>query len=225
MDSRFPAPGKPWAQISIDVLDTALGCELAGLSVEAGADLVEVGTPLVFYAPITVIGSMVEAAGATPVLVDFKAQDGVHKYFIEAKRQGAAFAVVLAVCNDGTMMEAVRAKEDCGINVVADLFSVPFDQLASRAEEVERLGADMVLLHVGHDQYLHEETRRYPLAGLDAILERVSIPVAAVSFSIEQAIEAAKMGASCVVQGHPYISAENPLEEIRKFVDAVHSAV
>ncbi|MFW5842945.1 MAG: hypothetical protein ACOCW6_03390 [Spirochaetota bacterium] len=81
----------------------------------------------------------------------------------------------------------------------------------------------MVLLHVGHDQYLYEKTRRYPLAGLDSILESVSIPVAAVSFGIDQAVEAARMGASCVVQGHPYISADNPLEEIRKFVDAVHS--
>ncbi len=74
---------------------------------------------------------------------------------------------------------------------------------AVRAKHVEKLGADMVLLHVGHDRHLYEESRRCPLAGFDSILEGVSIPVAAVSCGIDQAVEAARMGSSCIVQGHP----------------------
>jgi len=66
---------KPLVQVAIDALNLERAAELTRTALEAGADWVEAGTPLIVYEGIRSIGSVVEMAEGRPVVADFKAQN------------------------------------------------------------------------------------------------------------------------------------------------------
>jgi 3-hexulose-6-phosphate synthase len=214
---------KPWVQVAVDTLHSEKARLYTEIALKAGADWIEAGTPLIYYEGIQVIGKMVEFSGDVPVVADFKAQDGVYKYFAEAARQGAKVATVLADMNDGSIKEAVRAGKDTGIMVCADLFSVKPERLVERAKEVEVLGVDYLLKHLGMD-----ETKHYPERKctdyVKEIVDAVQIPVGVSTFTIEDALVALKAGASFIVQGEPILSSDNALEKLSEFISTVKAA-
>lgn len=212
---------KPWVQIAMDVTDVDLACEYAKMAVEIGADWIEVGTPLIYYGSVYVTGKITEIAGDIPVFVDYKAQDGVYKYFKVAAEQKGKIAVVLGVCNDGSIKEAVRAGRECGIGVVGDLFSVPNDKLLSRAVELEALGVDYLFLHLGIDEQKHGALKT-ATTGLQDIVSHVEIPVGVAVYDYESAEKAIKLGASWVAMGEPMLSAPDNREQLKEFIDKVH---
>ena len=57
---------KPWVQIAIDVKDAQLAKKLAKVAIEAGADWVEAGTPLIVFEGINSIKSLVDVCGDVP---------------------------------------------------------------------------------------------------------------------------------------------------------------
>ncbi len=216
-------PNKPWVQIAIDVRQIEKAKQLAQMALAAGADWVEAGTPLIVFEGIKSIASLVEICKDVPVLADFKAQDGVYKYFMEASRLGAKLAVVLGVVADGSVAEAVRAGKDSGIKVVADMFSVPLDSIVNRARQLEALGVDYLTIHLGIDESKYDKSR-HPFDKLEEVVKAVSLPVGVSSFSKEDAIAAVKLGASWIIQGEPILSAPNALEQLTDYVKAVKSA-
>jgi 3-keto-L-gulonate-6-phosphate decarboxylase len=216
-------PRAPWVQISIDVLDLEKGMRLAAMAEQAGADWVETGTPLITYYGLKAIGAIVGACKKCPVLADLKATDGVAKYFRESGRQGARIATVLAFAPDASIREALRGGKEGGVEVMADLYALPAERLASRAAELERIGVDYLLLHAGGDETA-ANPKRDPLTGLSEVVAAVSIPVGAVTFNQELAVRAVASGASFVVQGEPLVSAPDGFEQLSAFVKAVKSA-
>ncbi|BBI32149.1 orotidine 5'-phosphate decarboxylase / HUMPS family protein [Cohnella abietis] len=214
---------KPWVQVAIDTLNVEKARQYTEIALKAGADWIEAGTPLIYYEGINIIGKMVEFSGNVPVVADFKAQDGVYKYFAEAAKQGAKVATVLATMNDGSIKEAVRAGRETGIKVCGDLFSVKPENLVERAKEVEALGVDYLLKHLGMD-----ETRYYPERKcadyVKEIVEAVQIPVGVSTFTIDDALESLSVGASFIVQGEPILSSENALEKLTDFIKTVKAA-
>jgi len=214
--------GKAWVQAAIDMLDKDKGRALAETAAKAGADWIEVGTPLLYYESIRIIQDIVASAEGRPVVVDYKAQDGVYKYFAKAAEYGAKYAVVLGVCNDGSIKEAVRAGKECGIKVMADLFSVKLEDLSTRAKELEALGVDAVYVHFGFDQSKYDKTRR-PYDGVKEVYEAVEIPVGVGVFNLEEAKEGLSRGASWITVGAPVLTTPDDYEQFKKFVDAVHA--
>ncbi|MFB9276051.1 orotidine 5'-phosphate decarboxylase / HUMPS family protein [Cohnella cellulosilytica] len=214
---------KPWVQVAVDTLNVDKAREYTAIALQAGADWIEAGTPLIYYEGVPVIGRMVEFSGDVPVVADFKAQDGVYKYFAEAARLGAKVATVLAQMNDGSVKEAVRAGKEHGIQVCADLFSVPADRLVQRAKEVEALGVDYVLKHYGIDESKHYPERKCA-DGVKELAAAVGIPIGVSTFGIEDALEALAAGASFIVQGEPILSSDNALEKLTSFIATVKSA-
>ena len=214
--------GKAWVQAAIDVLDKDSGKALAETAVKAGADWIEVGTPLLYYESVRVIQDIIASVDGSPVVVDYKAQDGVYKYFAKAAEYGAKYAVVLGVCNDGSVKEAVRAGKECGIKVIADLFSVKLEDLATRAAELEALGVDAVFVHFGFDESKYDKTRK-SYDGVREVYEAVEIPVGVGAFNLEEAKEGLSRGASWITVGAPVLTKPDDYEQFKSFVDGVHS--
>lgn len=211
---------KPWVQIAIDATSLDRARELGSLALEAGADWIEAGTPLITFQGVAAIGVLAKLCPGKPILADFKAQDGVGKYFKEAGRQGAKLATVLGVVANGSVKAAVEGGREAGVQVVADMYAVPHGSLARRARELEDMGVNYLMIHLGFDESRDEPNKR-PTDGLEEVLKAVNIPVGVGTFGLEDALEAVKKGASFVVQGEPLLSAKDGPERLRKFIKAV----
>jgi 3-keto-L-gulonate-6-phosphate decarboxylase len=215
---------RPWVQVAIDALELDRAEALARIAMAAGADWIEAGTPLITFQGIRAIGELVRACAGKPVLADFKAQDGVAKYFREAGRQGAKIATILGVVADGSIKAAVRQGRESGVEVVADLYSVPRHRLVSRAQELERLGVDYLMIHLGFDEAADEPSRR-AADGLEEVVAAVGIPVGIAAFKLEEALEGVRTGASFVVQGEPLLSRPDAEQVLREYIAAVKAEV
>ena len=214
----------PWVQVAIDTLNLEDGIKLARLAVRAGADWIEAGTPLIVFEGIRSIRALAGVSNGRPIVADFKAQDGTEKYFIEAGRQGAKIATVLGVVADASVLSAVRGGRKAGVEVAADMYSVKTEDLGRRAFELQEIGVDYIMLHLGHDE-AQADTSLDCLDGLEEILSSVSLPVGVGTFGIEEAVEAVKRGASFVVQGNPILSSNNAETRLAEFIEAVKGAV
>jgi 3-hexulose-6-phosphate synthase len=173
---------------------------------------------------VRAIGALARACPGKPILADFKAQDGVAKYFKEAGRQGASIATILGVVADGSIKAAVRQGKESGVQVVADLYSVPRENLAHRARELETLGVDYLMIHLGFDEAGDEPAKR-ATDGLEEVVAAVGIPVGVAAFKVDEALEAVRNGASFVVQGEPLLSGPNAEKELREYISAVKAEV
>lgn len=211
---------RPWVQVAIDAIDLERATALARMAMAAGADWIEAGTPLITFQGVRAIGVLAGACPGRPILADFKAQDGVAKYFKEAGRQGASVATILGVVADGSIKTAVRQGKESGVQVVADLYSVPRQALARRARELEALGVDFLMIHLGFDEARDEPARR-TTDGLAEVVAAVGIPVGVAAFELSDALEAVRGGASFVVQGEPLLSRPGAEQELRAYISAV----
>jgi 3-keto-L-gulonate-6-phosphate decarboxylase len=210
----------PWIQVAIDAKDLATAEVYVRSAVAAGADWMEAGTPLIVYEGIGAIGKLAEWSGDLPVVADFKAMDGVEKYFRSARGLGASVAVVQAAAPDASVLAAVKARKACGIEVMVDLMGL--NDRAGRAKECEAMGADYLMLHLGHDE-AHADAAKHVLDGLDEVVAAVSRPVGVSTFAVAEAIEAVKRGASFIIQGEPILSSPDRDKRLARFVEAVKS--
>lgn len=207
--------------------DLELAKSIARMAVECGVDVIESGTPLLYSCGYESLRELKKIAGDDhPLVADYKAQDGTYFMFNSARKNGADWATVSVVCNDGGTIAAVRSGKETGIKVIGDLFAVPVPELAKRAREVEALGVDMVLIHYGADELReHICPGRNEYDGVQEVADAVKIPVAVVCDSNETAAEAIRRGADwilfsrCIRQAEP----EN-YEKCRSFVQAIREA-
>lgn len=215
---------KPWVQAAIDVPDLKSAVAIAQMAVDAGCDWIEAGTPLLYGEGYKAITALKQIAGERPVVADFKAQDGCYSYFMEAKKAGADYAVVTVVNNDCGTLEALRARKDYGIKVLADLFGVSVADAPKRAQEVEAMGVDGICIHFGFDESQYNKTRRQS-DGLREVKNAVSIPVSCAADTLEEAIEAMKQGADWVFFGADYLNEASPekLPPLKHYVDTIHN--
>lgn len=207
--------------------DLELAKAIAKMTLEAGVDVIEAGTPLLYSCGYESIRELKKIAGDThPVVADYKAQDGTYFMFNSARKNGADWATVSVVCNDGGTIAAVRAGKESGIKVIGDLFAVPVSELPKRAKEVEALGVDMVLIHYGADE-LRENIcpGRHDYDGVQEVAEAVNIPVAVVCDTNENAVEAVRQGADWILFSRCIRKAEKEnFDACRSFVTAIREA-
>lgn len=211
----------PIVQIAIDALDVERALRIAEAAVNAGADWLEAGTPLINFAGVGAVGALARAFPDHPVLADFKIMDGSRKYVLATAEQGARLATVCSVAADATIRAAVSAGRECGVRVICDLIATPDGP--RRAQELVALGIDAAYIHYGADQR-NEDDSRDPALFLDEIAGRLPFPVGAGTFSIEDGIDAARRGADILVVGVPFILEDDPTASLREYVERVKQA-
>lgn len=154
------------------------------------------------------------------VLADMKTIDTGAIEVEMAAKSGADIVIILALSDDDTIAEAIRAARKYGCEVMADLINVP--DPASRAKEVEELGVDYLNVHVGIDQQMKGLD---PLEVLKDVVDSVSIPVAAAGgLDAERAAACVSMGASIVIVGSNIVKSRNVTESARKVREAIDRA-
>ncbi|WP_328814259.1 3-hexulose-6-phosphate synthase [Rhodococcus sp. NBC_00297] len=136
-------------QVAVDLLTTADALALTN-KVAPYVDIIELGTPLIKSAGITVVSAIKAAHPDKEVFADLKTADAGYLEADLAFGAGADLVTVLGSAGDATIAGAVEAGRKHGKRVVADLIGV--GNRVERAREVVKLGVAFVEIHAGLDE-------------------------------------------------------------------------
>ncbi|CAL8973161.1 3-hexulose-6-phosphate synthase [Propionicimonas sp. T2.31MG-18] len=174
-------------------------------------DIVEVGTPLLMRYGVDIITEIKAKHPAIKLLSDAKIMDAAHDEAAMSFDAGADYVTILALTDDGSVREAVRAaRERPGTKVVADMICVR--ELPVRARELAALGVDMLAVHTGVDQ---QALGRSPLDDLRELTAAGTGLCLAVAGGIRAATLAQYLHyrPQVVIVGSGIISAPDPVAE------------
>jgi 3-hexulose-6-phosphate synthase/6-phospho-3-hexuloisomerase len=197
---------KTIVQISLDLTRIPEALDTAHLSIRAGVDWLEAGTPLIIAEGMNGVRALRSAFPNVPIVADLKTMDGG---WLEAEmmaKAGATHVVVMERAHPETIKMVVKAGKDLGVKVMGDNLAAP--DMVAAAKRLEDLGCDFVIHHVGYDERrgLAAAGKPYPspLDQLREVVAAVQVPVQAVGgLSIEQAMHTPDYGAPLVGLGAP----------------------
>ena len=196
----------PIVQISLDLIDLQEALRTAEIARRAGVDWLEAGTPLILAEGLHGVRALRERFPGVPIVADLKTMDGGYLEAEMMAKAGATHVVVMASAHEETIRCVVHAGRDYGIKVMGDNLGCP--DMVSAARQLEDLGCDFVVHHVGYDERrgiaARGERMPSPLDQLRAVVAAVQLPVQAVGgLTIEQAVRMPEYGAPLVVIGAP----------------------
>src|SRR5699024_991312 len=116
---------------------------------EAGADWLEVGTPLVLAEGLHGVRALRKEFPHTPLIVDLKTMDGGYLEAEMMAEAGANAVIVMGRAHDATIEGVCRAGADFDLLVMGDDLGAP--DAVQEAARLERFGVDLVIHHVGFD--------------------------------------------------------------------------
>lgn len=195
-------------QLSLDLTSTKEALETAEMALRAGVDWLEAGTPLILAEGAHAVRELRARFPDVPIVADLKIMDGAYLETELMAKAGANMVVVMGQAHRESIELTVKAGRDFGVKIMGDTMAMP--DAIDAAKELEDLGCDYIVHHIGYD---HRTVRRQrglptptPLDQLREIVNAVSIPVQAVGgLTIEQAIETPRYGAPMVVIGAPLV--------------------
>ena len=190
-------------QVSLDLKNIDDALRMAAIALEAGADWLEVGTPLAMAEGAHAVRRLRSEYPDVPLIADLKIMDGGYGEARMYAEAGADAVVVMGRTHDATIQRVCEAGEEFGVLVMGD--DMGADDRVAEARRLEALGVGMVLHHIGHDhRNMHRELRLSPLTDLPGIVAATTVPVQAVGgLSIDQAVGCPAIGAGVVVFGAP----------------------
>ncbi len=225
---------RPIVQVSLDLTDIDEAMEMAHTAMRAGVDWLEAGTPFILAEGLHGVKALRKEFPTTPIVADLKTMDGGYLEAEMMAKAGATHVVVMARSHPETIKCVVQAGKDFGAVVMGDNLGCP--DMVQGARELEELGCDIVIHHIGYDERrgiaARGERAPNPLDQLREIVDAVSVPVQAVGgLTLEQAIKTPEYGAPLVVIGAPLAidadsvsrGAGNVEEVLRKICERVHA--
>ena len=192
-------------QVAIDFLTTEDALALAA-KVADSVDIIELGTPLIKAAGLSVVTAMKDAHPDKIVFADLKTMDAGELEADIAFAAGADLVTVLGTAGDSTIIGAVAAATKHGKGIVVDLIGVA--DKVTRAREVTALGAQFVEMHAGLDE---QAEPGFSLATLLNQGETAKVPFSlagGVNLSTISSVQRA--GATVAVAGGAIYGAEDP---------------
>jgi 3-hexulose-6-phosphate synthase/6-phospho-3-hexuloisomerase len=225
---------RPIVQISLDLTSIDEALKTAEMALRAGVDWLEAGTPLILAEGLHGVRALREQFPDTPIVADLKTMDGGYLEAEMMAKAGATHVVVMARAHEETIRCVVEAGKDFGVAVMGD--NLGCDCMIEGARQLEALGCDYIVHHIGYDERrgiaARGEPMPSPLDQLRDVVAAVNIPVQAVGgLSIEQAIACPEYGAPLVVLGAPltidaesFKTADGNLEDsLRLICEKVHA--
>ena len=200
----------------MDLLTTEDALELAGRVAEY-VDIIELGTPLIKAAGLSVVTAIKEAHPDKLVFADMKTMDAGELEADIAFKAGADLMTVLGVADDSTIAGAVKAANAHNKGVVVDLIGVA--DKVTRAKEVRALGAKFVEMHAGLDE---QAKPGFDLEGLLTAGSEAGVP-----FSVAGGVKVGTIGAvqqagaEVAVAGGAIYSAADPALAAKELREAI----
>lgn len=208
---------RPLLQVALDEMNLHRALQIAKEAVEGGADWIEAGTPLIKSEGMEAVRQLRKAFPKHEIVADMKTMDtGAYETEMACKA-GASVVMVLAASDDGTISESVKAARKYGAKLSVDLLGVK-DKLA-RAKQCEKLGVDLINLHVGVDEQMLGKS---PLEIVSQVAKAVSVPLqVAGGLNSETVAPAVKAGGTVIIVGGAITKARDVTAETKKIVKAI----
>ena len=203
-------------QVAIDLLTTPDALTLC-YKVAPYVDIIELGTPLIKSAGLSVVSAVKAAHPDKEIFADLKTADAG---FLEADiafAAGADLVTVLGAAGDATITGAVEAGKKHAKKVVADLIGV--ENRVERARQIGKLGVAFVEIHGGLDE------QAQPGYSIQTLLDDAK--AGGVPFSIAGGVKVDTIaavrdaGAEVAVAGAAIYSAEDPGAAAKALRDAL----
>lgn len=207
-------------QVALDFLKIEDALPVAYHSVKSGVKVVEMGTPLLKAEGVKGLKILRSVTGNSLLLADTKTADAGDFEVLLAHEGGSDIMTVLGAMDDSTIVSAVKMAREKDILVQVDLINVP--DVVKRANEVTKLGADIVGLHVGIDV---QKKRGITVASLRReIMEIASTGVlvsVAGGLTPEKILEINDLPISIFVVGSYITRSDNPGEAVKRCLSAM----
>lgn len=217
----------PPVQIALDLLDLPRAIQIAreavkGILAETNGDVskawVEAGTPLIKSEGMNAVRELRAAFPGHTICADMKVMDAGATEVEMAAKAGANVVFVLGDAPDSCISEAVLASKKYGVRLAADLIAVKDPE--KRALELEKLGVDIINIHVGLDQQVLGIKPVDLVKRISKVLTKAQISAAG-GINSETAPQAWEAGADIIIVGGSLYKARSPEESARKIVQAL----
>ena len=160
-------------QVALDFLNLSEALRCARLAVKGGADIIEVGTPLLKSEGLEAVRALRKEFPSAKIVCDTKTMDAGRTEMEAAAKAGADYAVVMGAASDSTIRECVDAAANYGFLVEVDLLGLT--DPVGRAVRAAELGAHIIGIHCPIDDQMEG---RDPFETLRAVAQAVDVPVA-----------------------------------------------
>lgn len=211
-------------QVALDLTDLDKALDIAvklSTKLEKDKIWIEAGTPLIKSWGRIGVRLLKDLTGFF-VVADTKTMDTGG---LEAElfyKNGADAVTVLGLADDSTITEAVHKKREYGKTLIVDLINHP--NPLKRAIEADRLGADVILYHVGVDvQVKRGITASAMINELVEIRKNVSSKIAvAGGIKHGEARRFIEIGVDIIVVGSAIVKSDDPVKSAERFLEEIH---
>lgn len=221
MDKQSEKTHIPPIQVALDLIDLPRAIQIAeeavkGILSETG-DIskawVEAGTPLIKSEGMNAIRELRNRFPGHTIIADMKTMDAGAAEIEMAAKAGANVVFILGCSPDSCISEAILAARNYGVKVGADLISCA--EPVKRAEELEKMGVDIINIHVGLDQQVLGIKPIDIVRDVSQAVSKVLISAAG-GLNSETAVQAYEAGADIIILGGALYKAKSPEESARK---------
>lgn len=186
----------PLLQVAFDILTVSEALEVIK-EVHPFFDIAEVGTPLIIEEGLSALEALKKTYPEKEYLADLKIMDAGYLEASSAFHHGADIVTVLAVADDRTIEEALRAAGEHGRSVMVDLINAQAP--ACRARQLEEMGAPILCVHTAFDR---TSCWAEQMADLEDVRAAVSCQLAlAGGLGLDTASKAIDAGADILIVG------------------------
>jgi 3-hexulose-6-phosphate synthase/6-phospho-3-hexuloisomerase len=217
---------EPYLQIALDVINLHRALQIAEESVEGGVEWIEAGTPLIKSEGMNAIRALHKKFPKSTIVADMKTVDGGSIEIEIAAKSGANVVLMLGGSDDASVTEAIEAARKYGVHLGCDTIDITSDRLIERALELEEMGADMIVSHVGIDQqtiYGGEKTLEVARKLKEKLKPTTWLAIAG-GINSETAAKAKEIGVDVIIVGGALYKSEQPKETAQKIKQAIISA-
>lgn len=126
-------------------------------SIEQYADIIEIGTPLIYRYGLKFVSKVNEKISTAQLLADAKIVDAgalESRMFLE---NGADIVTVLGGASNTTIKEARAVVQDFWAKLMIDLIDTPLQKKTARVKELHKFGCDYFCIHRPSDTETEEE--------------------------------------------------------------------
>lgn len=224
-----PEGAFPPLQIALDLIDLPRALQIAREAVKgivsASGDIskawIEAGTPLIKAEGMNALRQLRATFPGHTICADMKTMDAGAAEVEMAAKAGANVVFILGCSPDSCITEAVLAAKKYGVKLAADLISVA--DPAQRAVEMEKLGVDIINIHVGLDQQVLGMKTVEIVRQIAAVVSSKVMISAAGGLNSETAVQAYEAGADIIILGGAVYKARSPEESVKKIIESLKS--